>query len=362
MAQLLQPNSPVCIDLKEVTKGPQEGVRDLPLSVTGMRSENEARGQDIFQYTIFSQEEDSYHVDNRFMSPLLQSEADDSLRSICDAIRPPVTDNLSYDYRATHHGHPMQVVNLAIIIGVSTKLRDAGSTMAAELSMICDVLDTEYAFDSAVVTDDNLTKEGLEGVIRQAVQMNTDKHPIGRLLFFIRTDAPSLQHQRNFALTFSDGTNMSHRELCGIVPKMEGARELVNPVHQTLLIHDSDNSLQVLSQNYDPIAKTLPYRYRCSSHVAVSVTAAAKSVANSSRCWLYDGLFTPIIGEMLTVGASHVHQLYLLEEARNLPSSSVVPFHEAPSGPPSTAQSPPCLLYTSPSPRDRTRSRMPSSA
>ena len=38
------------------------------------------------------------------------------------------------------------------------------------------------------------------------------------------------------------------------------------------------------------------------------------------------------------------------------------PVPDSPDAPPSQEQTKPCLLYTSPSPRDRTRSRMPSSA
>ena len=65
-----------------------------------------------------------------------------------------------------------------------------------------------------------------------------------------------------------------------------------------------------------------------------------------------------LVKKVLTEEQSKKFKSIISENGKHKPG----PFEGKREGPPPRDDFPPCLLYTSPSPRDRTRSRMPSSA
>ena len=68
-----------------------------------------------------------------------------------------------------------------------------------------------------------------------------------------------------------------------------------------------------------------------------------------------------IIGTLITVGSSHANEIKIFDfTEKELSQLNVRKVRGADNNTVYTVGS--CLLYTSPSPRDRTRSRMPSSA
>ena len=92
---------------------------------------------------------------------------------------------------------------------------------------------------------------------------------------------------RSHGITFEDNSFLSYKELT------DQAAEL--GCQHSVVVHDSGLALDM----YGHVEGDNKPQY-----FGVSVTQGGFTVANTSRCWLYDGLFTPLILDALNRSTS----------------------------------------------------------
>eukprot|EP00743_Colponemidia_sp_Colp-15_P015223 GILK01018242.1.p1 GENE.GILK01018242.1~~GILK01018242.1.p1 ORF type:complete len:777 (+),score=109.34 GILK01018242.1:180-2333(+) len=292
--------APVPELLRNHTKDPQSAMFDLPVRLTGMRSENAAVGEGIIHYTIFSLEESGYGIDDTITGPLLASES------------APAAQQGSTPKSQNNAGS-----GLAIIVGprgqVASVGMDSEDTSAAELAMLDEILQKRFGYSTRIAISNDLAADEVNDIIADAVHEHIEQlganATIPSVLVYLHTPSYPRSHPESgmplpqYAINFpyADGSSLPHRDIVQAVEAAasgENGEETPIKVAHVMVLHDLGHSLQLLSAiRKDPQDQVLATGH----HIAVSLTDGAKSVANASRTWLYNGLFTPLICEMLTV-------------------------------------------------------------
>jgi hypothetical protein len=65
--------------------------------------------------------------------------------------------------------------------------------------------------------------------------------------------------------------------------------ECAKAIERVLIVHDRADALDIVGMKSGSVSPT----------ISVALSAAAAGVANASRCWLFDGIFTPLVVELL---------------------------------------------------------------
>lgn len=354
--------------LRSLTKDPQEMMRDIPTRTTGMRSENESNGEGIIHYTIYSLEESGYGEDETATRALHESE--EKHRHLLKQLGGD--DSRRNTKKTTTHPRVDQKVNnntlglgkrLAFLVGPRGASEEVGrestNTHMAELSILAEILSSaRYGFEvhTTLVSNDLCAEEvedemvdTISRTVEEAAEEDRDngtyKSPyIDQILVYLftpdavkinpQTGMPLPQYSLSFSSYGGDNNNnnningshqtsspsLSHRSIVNainaacvggdIIHDENGHPAALTPccVGHVLIVHDVGHSLQTLAATValPPHEQSLEIGH----HVALTLTEAAKSIANTSRMWLFDGLFTPLICEMLTVARDDAAETY----------------------------------------------------
>ena len=320
--------------LRRATKDPQGAMADLPVRLTGMRSENAASGEGVFHYTVFSLEESGYGIDESFVAPLLRSEATARAATAAAARKKTQLPSPLPPMLAPAEDGALRLAFLVGPRGPTEEVgRAADSTEMAELAALSAILTGRYGFTVTTLVSNDMGAEEAEDEIIDAIAHHIaeaeasassapndaegkkmqPKRPIEQILVYgftpnaprthPETGMPYPQYSLNFPS--ADHSTLPHRALLEAVSAAcvgnDGAAEGRGACGHVTIVHDCGASLQVLAAAPVSLGGGGAEALSVGHHAALTLTEAAKSVANASRSWLFDGLFTPIICEMLTV-------------------------------------------------------------
>jgi hypothetical protein len=229
-----------------------------PLMVTGQVVEDSAE-ESTCAFTLISQEEsEEYSVSEDFVNKRLLAD-------------PTVLGPCSEDLQTEWDGK-----SAAILFCITQYPEGNENTTAlSELMVLHDVLDKRFGFDLVSIADPNATAESLLRVVEDVVNTKPS-----RLLVYFHTPRPSCIAPTPHALTFADGSALPFDKIFAMTAT----------VPRVVCVHDSSRQLEVVAS----------LTGKRSPSLSVSLTEAAAAVANTSRCWLYDGVFTPIVVELLS--------------------------------------------------------------
>lgn len=229
-----------------------------PLAVTGMAVEDSSE-ETTTAFSLFSAEEsEDFTVNEAFVASRLLREP---------TILPPCDEALLSEWDAK---------SAAILFCIPQYPEGPeNGTALSELMVLHDVLDKRFGFDLVSIADPNATAESLLRVVEDVVASNPS-----RLLVYYHTPRPQCIAPTPHAVTFSDSSALTHAKLF----------ERTQGVARVVVVHDNSRQLEV--------AATL--NGVRSANLCVALTDGAAAVANTSRCWLYDGVFTPIVVELLS--------------------------------------------------------------
>lgn len=230
------------------------------MKLTGMSIELEG-GEHLTQYTIIGAEEEEYTINEAFIAKL--------------------------DGNALEVGQPAAETeeqwksnSRCIIFSIQQYPEGPdNATSLSELTMLVDVLDV-HGFDITSVPAEGITAQDALDVIRSVI----NERP-SRLLIYYNTPYPDSIAPEMHAITFCDGSTLPHRQVAALC---KGA------VERAVIVHDQTRRLEVAAARNGALA---PY-------VSIALTEGAAQIANTSRCWLFDGLFTPAVVETISGLAS----------------------------------------------------------
>jgi hypothetical protein len=243
--------------MQQYSGSPKESASVLvPTILTGMDVED-ANGHQLRQFTVAGgEEQDEYIVNETFLAEAFKNQVDVA----------PVSD----DVKATWEGR-----SRAIIFCVEQYPEGSeNNTALSELMMLHDTLDKRHGFDIISVVDDKLSLEEARRLISDLVLEKPS-----RLLVYFHSPTPPSIAPATKAFTFFDNTVLFHSD---VLAMCEGIPSVV-------VLHDRSKALDVMAS----------VDGKQSRSISVALTEGAAQVANTSRCWLFDGIFTPLVVELL---------------------------------------------------------------
>lgn len=236
-----------------------------PLMFTGMTSEG-ADHLPVVQYTVFSPEEadEGYTPDEVVVSRFAK------LPDAAD----PVTEETLAAWRSE---------SVALMFNIDEGPDDVevvpNSTARSEMNDLAQVLEEAHGFEIIRRTSPPTVNSIIDAI------KSLSGRDVGRLLIYIQS--PTLKSEQplpQHAVLFKGQKPLNHYGVVKLALKQSA---------QVLLVHDSGNQLSIMAGSAADGA---------SAHIGVKVTEAAHQVGNTSRCWVYDGLMTPIVTEALCIG------------------------------------------------------------
>ena len=228
-----------------------------PLMLTGLHSEDED-GCAVERYLLYSPEEQEEQKPNE---AILQ-------RFACSP--KPIAAPKDEALDEWVGGSEALIVYVPAYPQGTTSENETG---LSEVAMLYDTLSNDHAFNVTCMTTD-VTMQGVTEAIHEAASGKPK-----RLLVFLHTPAPTGTFPQH-ALSLPSGGALTHKAIL----------EAANGAEHTIVAHDSRTTFEVVSATADG---------KSSPHVGVTLTEGAVAVSNTSRCWLYDGLFTPILLALL---------------------------------------------------------------
>jgi len=235
-----------------------------PLNLTGMTSESE-QGHAVVRYTLYSSEEEEAFTPNEQVVSRF-------------ALSPESEAHLP----AANGVEAWRGKSVAILFVFEQSPLDAESinqTAQGEANHLAEVLEVDHGFDVIRVWGTPTPRSVSEAIAGVAGR------DLKRLFIYVQNPAVKAQLPPvpEHAIIFEEGQVLKHASLL----EMAKAHS-----EHTVVYHDNGSTVEVLCS----------FKGSDSAHLGASVTEAGFLVANSGRCWLYDGLFTPILLEALSIG------------------------------------------------------------
>ena len=229
------------------------------LNLTALVSEASS-GVPVLRYVFVSPEEndEGYDTDAALMTRLRES---------FQATALPSADLVL----AASHRSEALLINVRRYSDGSTN-----KTAISELNLVGESLSDNHGFQVTMLTGQRVNAAGVQGAL-QAIAARQPQ----RLLVFVQTPVILSGTPSYHEVRFEAGSSLAHEAILAIVK--DRCRHVV-------VVHDAGASLEVIASLDGATSR----------HIGISLTQGAFLVANTSRCWLYDGFATPIIAELLT--------------------------------------------------------------